>query len=71
MSEPVKILAWKTTDGQIHESEGTASLHQKDLDMKSRLADIVDQFYFHGMTKDELVEDLLSHSVDLRTALGG
>jgi hypothetical protein len=71
MREIAEIKAWKTTDDQIFENEVNAHLHQRDLDLESRLMNIVDQMWSREMTKVDLLNSLVSHAVDLKAALEG
>lgn len=69
MRDVKAIKAWKTTDELVFTDEGLANVHQQKLDLKARLADIVDQFYFPSMSLSQIVDALLDHEVDIRQAL--
>jgi hypothetical protein len=71
MSDPTKILAWKTKDGKVFEDETVAIEHQSSLDLRDNLAKIVERFYYKDMRLDELVDELITYRTDLYKAFGG
>ncbi len=63
-----KIEAWKTDDGKVFESECDAEIHEIQLIERKRVEQIVQSFYYSGITKNDLVEEILENLDDLLTA---
>ncbi len=46
MIEPKQIACWKTTDGNVFQSQENARQHQEELDLKGALDRLIEEEYF-------------------------
>ena len=65
-----KITAFKLSDGRIVEDENRANELQKEIDIKSKLIFLCDEYLFHEDT-EAMANELYSHRQEFIAALNG
>ena len=64
-----KIEAYRTTDGQIFDSETLAQKHQQEVTIQQRLTDFVEKNGYHSMYDHDVVRMMVDNLDELRDIL--
>jgi len=64
-----KIDVWKTTDGKTFEYEDDALKHQRKLDFREALFNIVDDIYYYDIDKDSIVDGIIEYFDEIKTIM--
>lgn len=67
-----KVNKWETSDGHTHSTELDAQHHEQYVQMVRRLYNVLDTFYFNGMSTSDIAVALADTRVkeEMRTAYG-
>lgn len=63
------VKMFKTSDGAIFEKEPDAKRYEANLGMRADLLDFFGQFYFSGLTKSELVDEVVNRLDELKSII--
>jgi hypothetical protein len=61
-----EILVSKTSDGKLFEDKKEAEEHERDIQLRKMLTELVESFYYRGIGDDEIVENLISRISELK-----
>lgn len=54
-----EINAYQTSDGKVFADSQQAETHQRVLNITSDVTDVIDEFWYYGITREAVIEHLV------------